>query len=197
MAVLPRVNDSFYALALAPDGRYAAAAGKKGGIYIWCLSDLKLLYQFKAPMGAVHTLAISADSLVWLSSGADHQIKLWSLTTSEPIKTFSANDTGIGTLAFIGSTYNFVSGDSDNTLKKWDFKTGQRIQAFGRSMWIWDVSFFKHGRLVATTDGTDFWVCHLGVTVCPVHKIKGDITVNTIAVSPDQKHLMVGGEKGR
>lgn len=67
-------------MAVAPDGRRAAAAGGDGAVRFWDLPDLEPAGALNAHDGRANCLAFSADGRVLVSGGEDRTLRAWDLT---------------------------------------------------------------------------------------------------------------------
>lgn len=74
------LNGVFHnALAISPDGRLMASAGRENHIDLWSLPDGKLLQTLVGHSGPVNALVISPDGALLASGSDDKTIRLWSL----------------------------------------------------------------------------------------------------------------------
>src|SRR5262249_2024081 len=71
------------ALALAPDGRTLASAGRDGGIRLWDLAGGKEVRRFSDPNMWVGSLVFSPDGRTLACGGEDRTIRLWEVATAQ------------------------------------------------------------------------------------------------------------------
>ena len=66
-------------IAYSPNGKFLAAAGLDGIVYVWQVQSGTLSAQFKGHIGTVWSLVFSPDNRYLYSAGADKSIKMWDI----------------------------------------------------------------------------------------------------------------------
>jgi RNA polymerase sigma factor (sigma-70 family) len=112
------------ALALAPDGRTLASAGRDGGIRLWDLAGGKEVRRFPDPNVWVGSLVFSPDGRTLACGGEDRTIRLWEVATAQERWRFVGHRGAVRAGAFSPDGRKFFSGSQDTTVLIWDV-TGQ------------------------------------------------------------------------
>jgi WD40 repeat protein len=144
-------HDALSAVAVAPNGMFAATAGSAGPIRLWDPRTGLSWAVLYGHAGPVLGLAFSPDSGVLVSVGADHTVRLWEIPATvletarralntlqflrtvvkpavlTPTLTLAGSDTGAVTcLAFAPDGRAVVTGGADGTVRVWDL-SGWRV----------------------------------------------------------------------
>ncbi len=81
-----RGKDSIQAIAISPDGKWAASGLSNGGIKIWDLESGDCQASFKGHSALVRSVAFVNSGKYLLSGGQDEFIRLWDLNTAKQVK---------------------------------------------------------------------------------------------------------------
>jgi len=164
---LPPGVNPIYAVAVTPDGQYAAC-GRANQIFIYhlptgrfvCkLTDPELLksgvYQKPgvADLDLIQSLAFSADGSM-LASGGYRTIKLWRRPRDVRAATFeAASAEAVGSVAVSPDGKWLATAAADNSIKLWDLATGQAAKTLaGHTAPVTGVRFLANSaKLVSTS----------------------------------------------
>jgi WD40 repeat protein len=128
---------SVYAVALAPDGRTLAAAGRGGVIILWNLETGQEAGRLEVAPGligdtknGIQTLAFSPDGKRLASSGSyDFTIRVWDLATRKLVHPFNEPDRGLASALLSADGQRVVTGGSDGTVRIWNAAAGKPVLA--------------------------------------------------------------------
>ena len=112
-------NDGINAIALNPDGKFLATAGKDGSVKIWNTGDFKQLYNMPGHTGPVTGVAFSANGQILASSGADRTIRFWNPIKGQPIAFIGAHAGSVNAVAISPNNTTAFSVGEDGLLKFW------------------------------------------------------------------------------
>jgi WD40 repeat protein len=119
-------KDAINAVALNPDGKFLATAGKDGSVKIWSAGDFKQLYNLTGHTGPVTGVAFSANGQVLASSGADRTIRFWNPIKGQPIAFVGAHGGSVNALAIHPNNTTAYSVGEDGLLKFWQIPPAPR-----------------------------------------------------------------------
>jgi transcription initiation factor TFIID subunit 5 len=93
---------SVYAVAISPDGKYAASAGEDRKVILWDLGSGKVVKSMSGHADVVHSLSFSRDGALLASGSADHTVRIWNVKTGEEemLKTFPTKRTPVFNVQF-------------------------------------------------------------------------------------------------
>lgn len=117
---IPATLGVHYALAVSPDGRRVAAAGRDQPITIRDAATLKGTATIRGVREAVLSLAFSWDGRRLVSGGANGSLKLWNARTGARITTWNGHSCRIAGARFRGRSRTVVSVGLDGRIKLWD-----------------------------------------------------------------------------
>ncbi|MGW0120044.1 protein kinase domain-containing protein [Streptomyces sp. NPDC003327] len=103
-------------LALAPDGRTAAAALLNGGIHLWDPATGALLRAFE---GRAVRLAFGADGRFLAGGGRTGEVLLWETATGRTLRTYRGHQGQVDAVAFLDDGRHLLSAGRDGTARRW------------------------------------------------------------------------------
>jgi WD40 repeat protein len=186
------------ALAFSPDGRWLAAAGKRGSLRIWETCTWKERWYQRSDAGASPWLVFTPDSSA-VVGGRGGQVCVWDTRTGQTRTTLGAKtDAPVLCGVFVPGQDVLAIGTKDGTIGLWYPRSCEvkRLPA-GHQDRVTSLAFTPDGKTLASAswDRTvRLWSMRAGREVAALEGHKG--RVNAVAFSPDGKVLASGGEIG-
>ena len=163
-----KAHDSWVrGLAFSPNGETLVTAGYDDTLVWWPANAEKPtpIRQIKAHAGWIRAIASSPDGKLLASGGNDRILKLWSLTDGKPVRQMTGHKLDIYSVMFHPDGRHILSGDLMGHVRQWEIATGKEVRKFDAK----DLHTYNSGQKV-----------HYG-------------GVRSLAMSPDNKHLVAGG----
>jgi RNA polymerase sigma factor (sigma-70 family) len=191
-------------LALAPDGRLAAAVKDDKAVHIWDLVSGKQLRRFGGGGGSITSVAFSPDSkrLAAASGGPNSKVGIWDIERGFLVWTKSTGSVnGPMGVIFSPDGNQLVTFAWDGQVCLWDIATTKEVRSFGggrgsSGQACYSAAFSPDGRSLATAGGEDdkrvcVWEVRTGLEV---RTFRGHVTaVGSVAFSPDGRTVVSGG----
>lgn len=164
LACLRDHNSFVDAVALSPDGRFAASGG--GGDYairIWDLERQKVVHRLKGHSFTVFSLQFSRDGSRLLSGG-DQTVQLWDVRAGKRIRKFGGmfgpkHQSGVMSVAFSPDETQAFSVGLNAIL--WDVESGKQVRALAPTP-LWSGAFLADGRRAIVSGSRGFTLFDLG-----------------------------------
>jgi len=115
------------ALAVSPDGAFAASGDRDGGIRLWNLSKRSLERELCGHKGKITQLAYSPGGEFLASASRDGTLRLWRPERGEMTFAYHSPAGGIRSITFNPDGSRIVAGLDDLTLRFLDADDGQEI----------------------------------------------------------------------
>jgi WD40 repeat protein len=114
------------AVAVGPEGKWAASSGKDATLFLWNLDKGGKAKQLYLHEKQVDALAFSADGN-WLATGSrDNTVRLWDMRQAHPESKsllLEGHAQRIGVLQFSADSRWLLSGSNDKTMRVWDLQS--------------------------------------------------------------------------
>ncbi len=144
-------------LALSPDGKTLALAGKGRTIRLWNLTTGGERTVLPGHAEPIRSLAFSPDGSTLASSSEDKTVKLWEVTGGGLLTTLRGH-TSLRKLRYSPDGNTLASEGLDYTIRVWDVPAGKlRATLRGHQMLILDLAFSPDGKTIASAS-MDFTV---------------------------------------
>jgi WD40 repeat protein len=108
------------ALAFAPDGKWLAAASRRGPVILWDSTTGAVRQTFDLHSGNVECVAISPDGRYVASGGEDKTVRFWDAATGREILGLQGHTDKCWCVAFSPDGRRLASASSDGTIRIWD-----------------------------------------------------------------------------
>ncbi|MGL4552383.1 MAG: WD40 repeat domain-containing protein, partial [Gemmataceae bacterium] len=144
-----------YGLALSPDGRLAATAGRDG-LRVWEVATGR---EQKHPAMGQHScvaVAFSPDGKL-IASGDGGTVTLWELATGREAATLRGFKGELSYLVFSADGRTLATGSYDKVIRLWDVPAGKLIrEAEAHTGWVWGIGLSPDEKQLVScsVDGT-------------------------------------------
>ena len=149
-SVFTETFDAILAVAVSPDGRYWAAAGKQGEVRVWKARGQSLHRVWQAHNGMVWSLAFDPNGRTLATGSHDGSIKVWDLESGALLWT-GWHTNNINRVAFAPDGGRASSG-TDAAVWLWDPQHGTLIETLPHPDPVCAIAWSPDGRLFATGD---------------------------------------------
>ncbi|WP_091616081.1 hypothetical protein [Amycolatopsis saalfeldensis] len=182
------------ALALAPDGRRALAAGWDYTLRLWDFETGECLQELIGHQDTVTSIAFAPDGSTAVSASAEHTLRVWDLNTGACVRVLSGHADEVTAVA-VAASGQVLSAGADQTLRWWDPRTGEcRRVLSGHTGAVSSIALAPDGRH-AVSGGADatvrWWDLGTGKCLKSLHSHK--CGSRAVGVTPDGG-LVVSGE---
>ena len=145
-------------------------------------------------INSIYSVAISPDGRYALSGSGAKTVILWDISTGRQIRTLEGHTGRVCSVAFSPDGQYAASGSMDSTVKLWEVSTGREVwtrKADSYSLWVYSVIFSPNGQYLASGSDYDIklWEISTGKEVWKLH---APLMLDSFAVSPDGKYVLLG-----
>jgi WD40 repeat protein len=193
-------------------GSYSLEAGQneRAEVIVWDAQTGQQLFALQGHRRFVNSVAYSPDGKRLATLSRDNTVKVWDAQTGQELLTLTAGAIGSGCVVFSPdskrlASSNKLSGDiiappGAGEVKVWDAQTGEELLTFkGHTSHISSIVFSPDGKRVASADWWNnlvkVWDSYTGEELLKLKKPIGR-TVDSLAFSPDGRHLACNGIDG-
>lgn len=151
-----RSSSGFDAAAVAPDGKYVLAGGRKNVLVLWNVATGKEVRQYgfskNGPTQEIWQVAFSPDGNYVFAAGQDRDLCMWRTDTGEQVRVFPGHGNGALSFAVTPDGARVITADNNRHLRLWETGSGKRLKE-ARFSGTQAVSIALSG------DGQKFLVC--------------------------------------
>ena len=148
---LPARDIRGWRVAFSADGGYLAYGGQSTQVWLWSLSDHKLIGPFEAPAKPIIAVAFSPDGKTLAAAGGGGAVRLWSVPDGHRIATLKAHVRLATAVDFSPDGRTLATAGTDRQIRLWDLKTFRVVKDFTHpNISVWAVRFSPDGKLIAS-----------------------------------------------
>jgi WD40 repeat protein/DNA-binding SARP family transcriptional activator len=194
-AVQAEILDDAFSVAVHPSGSLLATGGESGLVRVWELTG-ELRAERHSGLGAVSDVVWSPDGRLVAAATQGDAVWLWD-PDSDEATTLRGHNNVVNALAWHPDGSRLASAGEDGTIRVWPIaEPSDPLVISGHAASVLDLSWSLDGTRLASAgfDGTTrIWDPESGdeLLVVPVGTVAG-----AVSISPDGRHLVVGGEDG-
>jgi WD40 repeat protein len=178
-------------VALAPDGKHFATAGKDGAVAVWEVATGKEVVRFRPQHKALSCLLFSPDGKALATAGAEPTVFLWDARTGAELRRFEAPGGLLHILAFSPSGRYLAGQRPGGPLLLWGVASGKVLRALDLPRHgVGAMAFSPDGRVIAACQGQAIRVWDLGKNR-ELHQWPGhDGAIEDVRFAADGKRLI-------
>jgi WD40 repeat protein len=120
---IPLIGQWPRAIAITPDGHFAATAAESNVLKLWNLESGEEVRTFSGHTARANSVAITEGGLL-LSGSDDHTVRVWDLDTGSPLHVLTGHDGRVNSVACLSGGRLGVSASDDCNIKVWDVANG-------------------------------------------------------------------------
>lgn len=194
-------NDTVYALACSPDGRWLFTAGYDRIIKRWAVSNPNSPpLELKDHSDAVYGLAVHPNGSLLASVSADRTVKIWDVVSGQRLYSLGDSTDWLATVAWSPDGKTLAAGGTDKSLRVWkaDAKSGVLVKSvFAHSGPVVKLAYTANGHSIVTA-GEDkvVKVWNARTLVETVTSRPQPDSILCMAIRPDGKTMAVGRYDG-
>jgi U3 small nucleolar RNA-associated protein 15 len=179
------------------DQTHIVSASDDKTVRYWDLPTEQILHTFDEHQDYVRALMPSLNSNLWLTGSYDHSLKLWDARTSSSVMTWNHDAPVECVLMFPNDGMALSTGD--NIIKVWDiFKGGNLpLHTFSHHQKTITTMCFNSSFSRLLTGSLDQHIKIYNIEDFKLeHSIKYSAPILSVALSPDETHLVTGMSDG-
>jgi WD domain, G-beta repeat len=182
-----------WGVAFVPGSNHVLSASWDTTVKMWDQTNGNVLHTFAHPLD-VNAVAVSRDGKWMLTGCDDKHMRLWDLTTNQEVKKFTPHTNFCYACAFAPNGQLAASGSADRRAMVFDLATGKMVREVEQSNAVFVVAFSPDSKHLFTCGDTSahMWDIATGKEEKKFESQTG--YVNSMALTPDGKRLVTGGE---
>jgi hypothetical protein len=138
-----------YSLALSPDGKTIATAGRDG-LHLWELATGAELPREEMSRSSCVAVAFSPDGKL-VASGDSTSVKLWEFATGKEVRTLEGYKGELSFLLFSSDGRTLYTSSYDRYVRLWEVRTARLIhEAEGHAGWVWGLALSPDEKTLAS-----------------------------------------------
>ena len=201
-----RQGDGVFVLALSPDGKTAASAGRGDIVRVWDVATGRELCSFSGDWRTTRAIAFAPDGKL-IATGSDAgKVYLWEAATAKLVLTINASENAIRCVTFAPDGRSVAAAGPGRLpgvtpspgVTLWDVATGKTLRRFEcREGPASAVAFAPDGKTLA--GGCDDKTARLWdvATGQELKRLRPGDDILSVAFAPDGKTLVVRSPRGR
>lgn len=165
--ILTGSNSEVKCLEFSPDGKILAGGTYSGSIYLWNVSNGKLMQRITTNNSYKGVLSISftPNGKTLASGGYDKIVRLYDVATGQHIRKFTEHTDHVTGVAFLSDGQTLASCSHDSTIRIWNVSTGKLMKTlkdasepYSNPHRINDIAISPDGKtLVSASYSGDLW----------------------------------------
>jgi len=182
-------------VATSPDGRMLAVGGYDNVIYLWRLSDQRLVALLRSHGSSVRSVSFSPDGVLLASGSEDGEVRLWDIPSERLLDILTGHTLTVRSICFSPDGSSLITGASDNDVIIWDLSRNCiRHKLQGHNNVVSSVAISGDGRVIASSGWDErifLWETGTGRRLGVLEGHVGPVTC--LATDAERRALVSGG----
>ncbi len=178
-------SDSVNSVAFSPDGKTIATVSNDTTIKLWNLKG-SLINTLSEHSDSVNSVAFSPNGNIIVSASSDTTIRLWNKRGIQ--QTIRGHQEGVNSIVFNPDNNTFASADDKGIIKVWEIDSFQSRINTG--------TFLRDRQQVLLNSPQGNTIQSIEGKIIKQFPNPQNKFINSIAISPDNKNVIVGTEDG-